>query len=142
MNHPGTTVEIRNGISSILTTLTISPGSASSMANVTSQSSELAILLAALHEGQTVMCRLFSIHNIMYYATKESVARGLARLQALDDARYRGEYFERKLAEINMKFIDGMLAMSIDLRYIQESNVDINARLEMLGVHHSTSSTN
>lgn len=129
---PSVTVENVNGHKSILTQLTIIPGASNTMRNIKSHSTEDAALLAALHEGQLVECRLFSLNNIMYYVTNDSIERGAERLRGDKNTLFRGEYWENRIQALKARFGDKQLSMGIDYRYIQESFVDIDERLKAL----------
>ena len=133
-NMPPIQLEVRNNQPSIITPLTILPGAASSMRS-TGRYSEQACMLVALHEGRTVNCRLFSRNNIMFYATKDSILAGLIQgdsIKQLPAPFSRYGDVDGAVNRLIETYATPELPLSIELRFIKESLVDLDSRLFFL----------
>ena len=133
-NMPPIQLEVCNKHTSIVTPLTISPGAASIMRS-TGRYSEQACMLVALHEGRQVTCRLFSRENIMFYTTKDSILAGVIKNESgkqLPEPYARHLDVDGVVNRLIERYATENLPLSIELRFIQESLLDIDSRLFFL----------
>lgn len=119
MSH--VTVDDSTVVPSIITRLTIKPGSWRSMRNIKSNCSETAAMMARLFDGCTLCMRAYSVDNIMYYVTTAQIKSQADLARNTWEPCYLGPFFEEKVTNLIARFGSGLTAMSIDSLYLAES---------------------